>query len=194
MVKRKKVEKTVKKEQKSWVDICLFDRKFLRLNGHNMHAIIMVGVFICALVLLWIGSYARSIVLDNKNKVLGTVEMDYIGLAHAITGYSNVSGQTDDTPDITSTGIFVHNGIVAVSQDLLNDWLSYGDLIYIPDLGIFSVQDTMARRWERTIDLFIPKEKGKLATKFGRVEHVPIYRLRNKNEKNNLVNGGDVHG
>jgi hypothetical protein len=74
-----------------------------------------------------------------------------------------VPSQTDDSPFITSIGERVGPHGVAVSRDMLSRWggpLNYGDAIYIEGVGIKVVNDCMAERHRRAIDLWVEtKEK-----------------------------------
>jgi len=81
-----------------------------------------------------------------------------------LTTYNAVPGQTDDTPDITASGFkldlinpFKHK-IIAVSRDLLKIY-SYGDKVRITGTkiydGIYYIEDTMAKRWVKRIDILI---------------------------------------
>lgn len=74
-----------------------------------------------------------------------------------ITSYNNHANQTDDTPNITATNRPVRENMVAASFDLLNKGLvHYGDLVYIDCMKQwYVVEDTMNRRFERRLDIFL---------------------------------------
>lgn len=74
-----------------------------------------------------------------------------------ITSYNNHSNQTDDTPNITATNRPVRENMVAASPDLLNKGIiHYGDLVYIDCMKQwYVVEDTMNRRFERRLDIFL---------------------------------------
>ena len=81
--------------------------------------------------------------------------MDIVG-EFRVTSYRSVKNQTDDSPFITSTGEHVYKGGCAASQDLLKAKIvSYGDLIYIQDLGFYSINDTMHSRIKRQFDVWV---------------------------------------
>lgn len=92
-----------------------------------------------------------------------------------MTAYSSTVDQTDDTPFITSTQQPVRLGIVAVSRDLLAGDLPYGTTLRVvetygePDScgawdvnRILEVQDTMHRRKQQQIDLWLPSREEAL--------------------------------
>ena len=74
-----------------------------------------------------------------------------------ITSYNNHTNQTDDTPNITATNRPVRENMVAASPDLLNKGIiHYGDLVYIDCMKQwYVVEDTMNRRFERRLDIFL---------------------------------------
>lgn len=74
-----------------------------------------------------------------------------------ITSYNNHANQTDDTPNITATNRPVRENMVAASPDLLNKGIiHYGDLVYIDCMKQwYVVEDTMNRRFERRLDIFL---------------------------------------
>lgn len=73
-----------------------------------------------------------------------------------LTSYRSVPNQTDASPYITSIGHHVHPYGAAVSQDLLaSGEVCYGDVLYIPGYGLRTVNDTMAKRHTRWIDLWV---------------------------------------
>ena len=74
-----------------------------------------------------------------------------------ITSYNNHANQTDDSPNITATSRPVRENMVAASFDLLNKGLMhYGDLVYIDCMKQwYVVEDTMNKRFERRLDVFL---------------------------------------
>ncbi len=46
-------------------------------------------------------------------------------------------------------------GIVAVSRDLLRSGWQFGKKVYIEDLGVFIIEDTMAPRFSKRIDVAV---------------------------------------
>ena len=78
------------------------------------------------------------------------------------TAYNTVPGQTDRTPEFGAWGDRLHPGVraIAVSQDLLALGLVRGSRVRIEGLGgEYRVLDTMPRRWERRIDIFMGKDQ-----------------------------------
>jgi 3D (Asp-Asp-Asp) domain-containing protein len=83
-----------------------------------------------------------------------------------VTAYSPEPSQTDDTPLHTATNNRVRPGIVAVSRDLFDNGWVFGKKVYIKGLGVFVIDDLMARRKKNQLDIFMP-DTGK-ARNFGR--------------------------
>ena len=79
--------------------------------------------------------------------------------------YHPVSGQTDDTPNITADGTIIKirkasdYNYVAVSRNMLTSYggfLKYGDYVWVDagkKSGVYQVRDTMAERWINRIDI-----------------------------------------
>ena len=70
-----------------------------------------------------------------------------------LTAYSSTPDQTDDSPFITASGTFVHDGIVAANS------LPFGTKILMPELfgeKIFTVEDRMAQKNYHKIDVWFP--------------------------------------
>ena len=82
-----------------------------------------------------------------------------------VTAYSPTVGQTDSTPFTTASNKRVKEGYIAISRDL-EDYLTFGDKVFIEDLGIFEVQDRMNRRWQARVDIFFNETKD--AIEFGK--------------------------
>lgn len=70
-----------------------------------------------------------------------------------VTWYTSSVRETDSTPFITADGSRVRDGIIAVSRNLL-DYFTYGDSLYIEDLGWFEVRDCMHQRWINSVDIW----------------------------------------
>ena len=78
-----------------------------------------------------------------------------------VTGYSSTPGQTDSTPFITAWNTTVQDGVIALSRDLLKRYtlgapFAFGDIVEIEGLGVFTVEDTMNRRWTNRADIWFP--------------------------------------
>lgn len=84
-----------------------------------------------------------------------------------VTAYSPTVGQTDSTPFITASNKYVSEGYIAISRDL-EKYLSFGDKVFIKDIGIFEVQDRMNRRWRKRVDVFFFDTKK--ARRFGKLQ------------------------
>lgn len=70
-----------------------------------------------------------------------------------VTWYTSSIYECDSTPYITADGSRVKRGILAVSVDLLHTF-SYGDSVYIEDLGFYTIHDRMNSRWNRRVDIW----------------------------------------
>lgn len=87
-----------------------------------------------------------------------------------VTGYSSTPGQTDSTPFITAWNTTVQDGVIALSRDLLKRYtlgapFAYGDIVEVEGLGVFTVEDTMNRRWTNRADIWFPTRAA--AKRFG---------------------------
>ena len=94
-----------------------------------------------------------------------------------VTSYNNHTNQTDDSPNITATNRPVRENMVAASFDLLNKgFVHYGDLVYIDCMKQwYVVEDTMNKRFERTLDIFLfSKEESLKINKKCNIEIVHI--------------------
>lgn len=95
-----------------------------------------------------------------------------------IYAYSSEKKQTDNTPEITSTGKKCRKGYAACSRDWFKKGIKYGDRIYIPDLNLYlEIQDTMNVRHSRTFDIWMKKRKD--AEKFG-VKKLKVFKIKKK--------------
>ncbi len=72
-----------------------------------------------------------------------------------LTSYQPIEKQTDSSPFITSRGIRVNSKTLAVSRDLLEGKVCYGDIVIIPGFGARIVEDTMNARHENWMDLLV---------------------------------------
>lgn len=94
-----------------------------------------------------------------------------------VTSYNNHMNQTDDSPNITATNRPVRENMVAASFDLLNKgFVHYGDLVYIDCMKQwYVVEDTMNKRFERTLDIFLfDKEESLKINKKCNIEIIHI--------------------
>jgi len=86
------------------------------------------------------------------------------------TAYNSTVAQTDGDPTMTAHGVRLEPGmqVIAVSRDLESMGLTPGTRVRIEGLpGEWSVADRMARRWRRTIDVYMGLDvEG--ARRFGR--------------------------
>lgn len=99
----------------------------------------------------------------------------------SITSYRPVPAQTDHTPTITSIGDRTTKYGVAVSQDLLESGeVRYGDVLRVEGLGLRVVNDCMARRHKRSVDLLVltHAEEKRIGVRRGR-----IWRIRDGDDK-----------
>jgi 3D (Asp-Asp-Asp) domain-containing protein len=76
----------------------------------------------------------------------------------------------------TSTGDTVSEQGAAISQDLLaSGVVHYGDCVYLPGFGFRILNDTMARRNRKALDLFVyfKNEERKIG-----VRHLKVYLIK----------------
>jgi 3D (Asp-Asp-Asp) domain-containing protein len=117
----------------------------------------------------------------------GTVELSQVRtLPVTLTAYSSTEDQCDDTPHITASNKPVRNGIIAVSNDLMEEWgLTFGQRVLIPGHGLFEVQDRMNRRWQKKVDIWHNDREA--ARLFGRQQGVLIWMARPDSDSGLLV-------
>ena len=87
------------------------------------------------------------------------------------TAYSSRYCETDNSPFITSTGDSVSWGTVAFSRDLLSKY-GYGTVVFVEEMGLFRVSDTMDRRKRSQIDIWFPRTED--ARRFG-IKNLRVY-------------------
>jgi 3D (Asp-Asp-Asp) domain-containing protein len=93
-----------------------------------------------------------------------------ITLRVTASAYNSLREQTDDTPQLTSSGVLLEPGmrVIAVSPDLLEMGLDYGTLVEIEGLsGEWRIVDRMASRWRSSIDVYMGEDRA-AALAFGR--------------------------
>lgn len=88
-----------------------------------------------------------------------------------VTGYSSTPDQTDATPFLTASNTRTRRGVIALSRDLLREYtpgapFAFGDLVELEGVGIFRVEDTMARRFRRRADIWFSSRTA--AIRWGR--------------------------
>lgn len=108
-----------------------------------------------------------------------------------VTAYRSVPNQTDASPNFTSTGEHVCSHGVAVSGDMLKKNggpLAYGDLIYIQDIGVKVVNDTMHPRMKKHFDVWVPlyKDEKEFDKKF-RGKKLGIWVIQSSIERPSIV-------
>lgn len=76
-----------------------------------------------------------------------------------ITAYSSSPDETAYNPEYTASGMHVRNGLVA------SNLFPFGTKIEIPALfgnEVFTVEDRMAKRFQKTIDIWMPSKQQAL--------------------------------
>ena len=147
-----------------------------------------IGTMVCALVVLgltsfvwWIEPREGVVVKERVQEVVVDREVEvYVVTA---TVYHAVAGQCDDSPLVTASGAKIKSTesaydhrYIAVSRDLL-DVFPYGTMVEVSGCGeldgVYTVEDTMNRRYKGYIDLLInPDMKG------GKWEGVRIKKVK----------------
>jgi 3D (Asp-Asp-Asp) domain-containing protein len=72
-----------------------------------------------------------------------------------VTAYSSRVEETDDSPHVTASGVYVRRGIVALSRDLFDLGIRKGDAVFLHGYGILYVEDSMHPRKQRQVDVWI---------------------------------------
>jgi 3D (Asp-Asp-Asp) domain-containing protein len=125
-----------------------------------------------------VGEYEQSLArLREENRLLKRALLDAgqavrtedgkLVFPITLTGYSSTRDQTDDTPFVTASNRRVRPGILALSRDMLKPYnpeapFTFGDVVKIPGLGRFRVEDSMNARWRRRGDIWFPSRRDAL--------------------------------
>ena len=89
-----------------------------------------------------------------------------------VTAYHHCPG----SKGITASGERVKSGIIAVSRDLeRNLSLDFGNRVLLHGYGVFDVQDRMAPRWSKKVDLYLDTQQK--ARDFGVRRYVVLVKL-----------------
>jgi 3D (Asp-Asp-Asp) domain-containing protein len=72
-----------------------------------------------------------------------------------VTAYNNDPAQTDSDPDIAASMRRVKPGTIAVSRDLFDRGWVFGRKVRLEGLGIYEINDLMAARHNRAVDIFL---------------------------------------
>ncbi|OIN98953.1 MAG: hypothetical protein AUJ49_12205 [Desulfovibrionaceae bacterium CG1_02_65_16] len=89
-------------------------------------------------------AYLRRLEVQNKPVALVTV-----------TAYNAEPMQTDSDPNVAASMRRVRPGTIAVSRDLFDKGWVFGRKVRIEGVGIFEINDLMAARHDKSIDIFI---------------------------------------
>jgi 3D (Asp-Asp-Asp) domain-containing protein len=91
-----------------------------------------------------------------------------------VTAYSYSGGAPPH--NVTASGRRVKEGMVAVSRDLERSLkLDFGDRVLLHGLGVFEVQDRMASRQRKKVDVFM--QSNSKARRFGVKRHIVLVKL-----------------
>lgn len=80
-----------------------------------------------------------------------------------VTAYNADPAQTDSDPDVAASMRHVRPGTIAVSRDLFDKGWVFGRKVRIEGLGIFEINDLMAVRHDKSIDVFIGSNQACVA-------------------------------
>ncbi len=89
-----------------------------------------------------------------------------------VTAYHHCPGSRG----ITASGQRVRSGILAVSRDIERNLnLDFGDKVLLHGYGVFEVQDRMAPRWSKKVDIYLDTQSK--ASSFGVRRYVVLVKL-----------------
>ncbi|MCL4501116.1 MAG: 3D domain-containing protein [Deltaproteobacteria bacterium] len=89
-----------------------------------------------------------------------------------VTAYHHCPGSRG----ITASGKRVQTGMIAVSRDLERNLdLDFGDRVLLHGYGVFQVQDRMASRWRKKVDIYLDTQQK--ARDFGLRRYVVLVKL-----------------
>ena len=92
----------------------------------------------------------NSVLKSNKLWQQGVI-LERKLIRTVVTGYTSSADETDSTPNITASGTYTHDGVVA------SNFLPIGSKIRIPKLfgaKVFTVEDRMNERFTDRIDIW----------------------------------------
>ncbi|MBU1228342.1 MAG: 3D domain-containing protein [Proteobacteria bacterium] len=104
--------------------------------------------------------------LQEQTKPVATV---------TVTAYNADPSQTDSDPDIAASMRRVKPGTIAVSRDLFDRGWVFGRKVRLEGLGIFEINDLMAARHNRAIDIFLYSNSKALAFGKRRIKAALLY-------------------
>lgn len=99
-----------------------------------------------------------------------------------VTAYTPDLAQCDADPWIAASGRYPEVGTVAVSRDLFWRGWTFGRKVYLEGLGIYTINDLMARKWSARIDIVFPYSQKHWAINFGRRKAVKAILLPQEDE------------
>ena len=99
--------------------------------------------------------------LENQSRPVAMV---------TVTAYNADPAQTDSDPEIAASMRRVKPGTIAVSRDLFSKGWVFGRKVRLEGLGIFEINDLMAARHDKSIDIFIGCNQQALAFGKRRIE------------------------
>lgn len=116
-----------------------------------MRKTILVSMLAASLILLIEArrdSNATATEQESENKPVISVPV-------TVTAYSPTEDECDSDPFITAYQKPVREGTIAISRDLENEfgWRE-GDRVHLAGLGVFEVNDRMASKWKKRVDIF----------------------------------------
>lgn len=80
-----------------------------------------------------------------------------------VTAYNADPAQTDSDPEIAASMRRVKPGTIAVSRDLFDRGWVFGRKVRLEGIGIYEINDLMATRHNRAVDIFIHSNSQALA-------------------------------
>ena len=80
-----------------------------------------------------------------------------------VTAYNAEVAQTDSDPDIAASMRHVKPGTIAVSRDLFDRGWVFGRKVRLEGIGIFEINDLMAARMDKSVDIFMGSTQQALA-------------------------------
>jgi 3D (Asp-Asp-Asp) domain-containing protein len=96
-----------------------------------------------------------------------------------VTAYRPIRSQTDGSPNHTSIGTPALMGICAVSQDLIKAGkVNYGEMLFVPGLGLYLVMDTMNPRHTNHVDILVYTKTQEKLVGWRKCQVVKILRFK----------------
>jgi len=192
--------------KKSNLSIKIKKKTLLRGHMKNKHIIIYASMLFSFLAFNQVQGLRHQSQIENilsqemqvKDSMATYIEemaaaLDLFTEGHPLvfTAYNALTGQTDDTPNITASNKEIFPGVLALSRELISRYgqggnIQYGDKVWV--VVPMQVEDTMNKRWRGRGDVYMMNYDE--ARQFGRRSGI-LYHKGKEGEFASMIDGPD---